>query len=266
MKRLLYLTSLLLITSGITLFWNSADAEEKMVSVSGSASYSSSYWWRGAVIDAGDGVFWPGVSAEMGSFSLSAAAGVDGMWITGENSDVKDGAKSLTEIDLGASYGMETGPLSIGLGAMYIGYPFYDAVDTAADNPSFMEGSISIGLSAILSPSVDFYYDYYLEESAAKTPTSEDYYIKFSIGHDFISTEDGFTFSAGASLGYYNAAYWEAKGLSDLIISLGIAKDYKDLSFSGGFYYGRALSEDFETATGKVDFFWTDFGVSYAFN
>ncbi|MBN2039007.1 MAG: hypothetical protein JW864_03135 [Spirochaetes bacterium] len=264
MRKLSYLACLLLVISAMTFMGKKANAAE--VSVSGSASYSSSYFWRGAVIDAGDGVFWPGVGVDVGDLSFSLAAGVDAIMISGENSDVKDGAKSLTEIDLGASYGLTVGPLSAGFGVMYIGYPFYDEVDSEADDCSFIESSLSLSYDTILSPTLDVYYDYYLDDPASENPTSEDYYVKFSIGHDLISTEDGFTFSAGASLGYLNSPYWDQKGLSDFVLSLGIAKDYEKVSFSGGFYYGRAMSDDFETETGKVNYFWSDFGVSYAFN
>ena len=149
MKRQSYLTCLLLLISAMTFWGSKAKAAE--VKVSGSALYSSSYFWRGAVIDAGNGVFWPGASVDVGDLSFSAAAGIDAMWISGENSDVKDNSKSLTEVDLGASYGLAAGPLSIGLGVMYIGYPFYDEVDSNADDPSFIEGSLSLSYDIILS-------------------------------------------------------------------------------------------------------------------
>ncbi len=244
-----------------------AYSEEKLVSVPLSFSYSSVYWWRGMELNDGSGVFWPGVVADIGPLSLSVAAGVSENWIKMEDSASKNTAKSYTETDYGISYSMDIEMISFGAGIMFVHYPFYDEVDSKATDPSFIETSLSIGIKTFLSPKIDLYYDYFIEAydnaEGEEVPTAEDYYIKFSLSKDIISTENGFTFSLSASVGYYNNAYFEMKGFSDAVVTAGILKDYNNVSFSADMNYGRTLGKDFKDANnGIINHFWSGFGVS----
>ena len=240
---------------------NKAYSEEKAYSIPVSMSYMSAYWWRGYVLDGG-GYFWPGVGFSYGDLSISAAAGVPEEWITAEDSGTKKDNKALTEIDLGVAYSIDAGIVGIDLGVMYIGYPYYDAADKNADDYSFIEGSVTVTANTILSPYVSAYYDYYLEESADKTPTDEDYYVKLGVSQDLISTDDGFAFSLGAYVGYYNNAMADASGWSDAVVTASTSKDYKNVNFSASFNYGRVLGKDFENDEGIKNYFWSTFGAT----
>jgi hypothetical protein len=238
-----------------------------------SFSYSGTYWWRGYVLNDEAGTFWPGVGAVIGDTGLeiNLAAGLSENWFTRE-AEIKDAAKSYTEIDYVISYSREIDKLSLGLSLMYYQYPFYDEADPEATDISYFEAGASCGYDTILSPSLELYYSYYPEDSVGSdgknVPTAEDYYAKLSISHDIISTEDGFALSAGAWIGYYNNAYAEASGLSDAVISLGLSKDYDNLSAFSTLYYGRTIGKDFkdsnkESGVTVKDHFWCDFGLTY---
>ena len=239
-----------------------------------SFTYSSLYWWRGEVINDGAGLLWPGVGASFGDtgIELSLAAGVSQYCITKEDHDSIDSAKAYTEIDYGIAYSKEIQKLSIGAGITYIQYPLFDKADPEAIDSSFLEGNISLGVDTVLSPVVELFYDYYIKDrkgtDGKDVPTAEDYYAKFSVSHDIISTEDGFTLSAGAWIGYYNNPYYEASGWSDTGLSLGFSKDYNNLNVTSTFYYGRTLGKDFQEANKDAgaeikDHFWCDFGLTY---
>jgi hypothetical protein len=263
MKKLTYLIISAMIMLGTAGTAKNVFAEDTKLSIPVSFSYSSTYWWRGVELDGkGVGVLWPGVGAVYGDFSFIAAAGISADWICLEDSEGKKGAKSLTELDLGAAYTINTSMFSVVLGLMYIGYPYYDAANPDAVEASFIEGSAVLTIKTMLSPYVAVYYDYFLNETDAKTPVNEDYYVKFGASHNLISTEDGFAFSLGAYIGYYNNAYFEMSGWSDAVVKAGIAKNYKNISFYGGCYYGRTLSKDFKDYnSGIKNHFWADFGA-----
>jgi hypothetical protein len=242
--------------------------ESSFIRVPVGISYNSVYWWRGVELNGkGVGVFWPSVGLELGEtgFALSVAAGVNEDYLIADDSTDRDAAKPANEFDYGIAYGAEFGIVSLGAGVMYIHYPFYDEVDNDAVDPSFWEASVAVGLDILLAPSLEIYYDYYVEEDdATDNPVNEDYYVKASIGHDVIKT-DSFSFSLGAWVAYYNNAYLDKKGWSDAGISLGTSSEYKGISFDSAFYYARSLDEDFQEANGAgklKNHFWAEFGVS----
>lgn len=250
-----------------------AVAEGSFVRVPLGLSYSSSYWWRGVELNGKDiGVAWANAGLELGStgITLFAAAGLSEDYLLYNNSGFEDyrrGQKSLNEFDYGVSYSVTVGEkIAIGAGLAYIHYPFYDALVKDATDPSFAEGSLSVGLKTVLTPTLYVYYDYYAEESAVKTPQDEDYYARLTVSHDILAKND-FTFTAGAWVGYYNNAYLEREGWSDAGMSLAIGFTAGDASFRGAAYYARSLSPDFQLEdadTGKMkNHFWSEFGVSY---
>jgi hypothetical protein len=264
MKRITYLILLamiMLVTAGTAKYVHAEDAK---ISVPVSFSYNSTYWWRGYELDGpGVGVLWPGVGLSYGDLSLTFAAGIPETWITAEDTASEKYAKTFTEIDLGAAYTLNTDKLSVVLGVMYVGYPYYDAVNPNAVEASFIEGSAVLTLKTILSPYVAVYYDYFLNETDAKTPVAEDYYVKVGASHNLISTEDGFAFSLGAYVGYYNNAYFDMSGWSDAVATAGISKSYKNMSFTSGFNYGRTLGKDFrDYNSGIKNHFWASFGAT----
>jgi len=250
-----------------------AAAEESFIRVPLGVSYSSSYWWRGVELNGKDiGVVWANAGLEMGStgITLFAAAGLSEDYLLYDNSGFEDyrrGQKSLSEFDYGASYSTTLADtVTIGAGVTYIHYAFYDALVKDATDPSFIEGSVSVGLKTVLNPTLSLYYDYYVEESAAKTPQDEDYYARLAVSHDILAKND-FTFTAGAWAGYYNNAYLEREGWSDAGLSLAIGFTAGSASFRGAAYYARSLTSDFQLEdanAGKMkNHFWSEFGVSY---
>lgn len=276
MKKLsLALTALALSTAlfgGVTA--TGAHAEEStFLRAPLALSYSSSYWWRGVELNGKDvGVVWANAGLELGGtgISLFVAAGLPEDYLLYNNSGYESyhkTQKTLSEFDYGAGYSTTIADIvNLGVSLVYIHYPFYDEADPGAIDPSFIEGSLSVGLKTVLNPTVYAYYDYYVEESAAKTPQDEDYYLKFSVSHDILSAGD-FTFTAGAWVGYYNNAYLEREGWSDAGASLAIAKSVADASFRGAVYYARSLSTDFQledSEAGRMkNHLWAEFGMSY---
>lgn len=251
----------------------SAAAEERFIRVPLGLSYSSSYWWRGVELNGKDiGIVWANAGLELGSTGITifGAAGLSEDYLLYDNSGYEDyrrGQKSLSEFDYGASYSVTVAEkVAIGAGVAYIHYAFYDALDKNATNPSFVEGSLSVGLKTVLNPTLYFYYDYYVEESAAKTPQNEDYYIRLTVSHDIMAKND-FTFTGGAWAGYYNNAYLEHKGWSDAGLSLTIGYTAGDATFRGAAYYARSLSGDFQLEdadAGKMkNHLWAEFAVTY---
>ena len=267
MKKFNFLCLTILVLIVLCVNGRKAYAEEKSITMPVSFSYSSTYWWRGyELFGKNVGVLWPGVGFNYGDLAMTFAAGIAETWITEETSALEKSAKSLTELDLGAAYTINKDKFSLALGLMYIGYPYYDALNASAVEASFIEGSAIFTLKTILSPYVAFYYDYYLHESDAKTPVNEDYYVKVGASHNLISTEDGFAFSLGVYVGYYNNAYLDMSGWSDAVATAGISKNYKNTSFTSNFNYGRTLGKDFRENpnynAGKKNHFWASFGAT----
>ncbi|MDY6935415.1 MAG: hypothetical protein SVZ03_14465 [Spirochaetota bacterium] len=270
MKKLLTLVCMLFILiglNGVTRFDLSAD--EKLVTIPLSISYSSIYWWRGTVLNDGAGTFWPDAECNIKDFSLSIAGCISEEWFTKNDSASEDTAKSFTEIDYGLFYSRDINDISLSAGVMFCHWPFYDEADDSAEDPSFWEASLSIGVDTILSPTLEFYYDYYIESYEGSygkdVPTDEDYYIRFSVGHELINRNDNLIMSVGAWIGYYNDPYFEADGWSDMVALVGFSNQYNNLSFNSNFYYGRTLSKDFRDANdGIMNHFWCDFGISYS--
>lgn len=249
--------------------------EEKLISISAGCTYSSIYFWRGEVLFDGAPAFFPAVAAGIGNFTIGFMSGINETLFTAEDTNTEKIARRDIETDYTASYSIETEMLSVEAGLTYVQYLFYDeeievdgAAEKAETDPSFCEANINLTANTILSPTIVFYYDYYVDENIGedgeKTPVNRDYYIQFSISHDLISTDDGFALAAGAWAGYYNNSYYEMKGWSDAAASVAFTKEYKALTVFSAFYYGRTLGKDFrECNGGKKNNFWCDFGLTW---
>ena len=249
--------------------------DESFIKVPVGLLYASAYWWRGIEFNGkGNGVLWPSVGVLLGDtgLSLNFAAGINMEDAQAEGKSARHPAKATHEFDYGAAYSRDLGELvTAGAGIMFIHYPYYDNVYT--NDTSFLEGSVFVMIKTILSPRLDVYYDYYIEENAdagKDTPQAEDVYVKLSCAQDIIK-DDGFAFSTGLWIGYYNNAYLDLSGFSDLGIKLGTSKDYRGIVFSAGVYYARTLAKDFYdyyAASGGVrqkNHFWADFGATCTF-
>ncbi|TAL36592.1 MAG: hypothetical protein EPN93_07140 [Spirochaetes bacterium] len=277
MKKTLVSLALVAILSAIPAVAQEAApaAEKSFLTFPVSVTYYSIYWWRGVELNGkGAGLIWPQAGINLGETGLSvfAAGGVNTDYFAASDSEDRKYSKTLHEFDGGLAYTTEiAGTLTLGLGATYVKYFYHDAVTHTADDPSFIEGALSLGLKVPLNPKIDFYYDYYVKESAAKTPVDEDYYVSFSLTHDFIATDDGFKLTANPWVSYYNNAYLDRKGWSDAGLTLTTAKDYKGTTFTASVNYARSLSKDFQPEvdingdgiSGKLkNHFWAEFGVS----
>lgn len=273
--RLLLIRLGLIFIAGTAIFQNSpAAAEGSFLSVPVSLTYTSTYWWRGVELNGkGSGVIWPTVGLGLGQtgLSVSLAAGINTDYFAAEKEADRDSAQKYHEIDYGISYAKDIGNIiSLGLGAMFVHYPWYDADNSITNNNSFVEGSVSLTLKTVLSPKIDFYYDYYIEENVdlgKNVPQSEDFYIKLSLSQDLLKAGD-ITLLLSPWLGYYNNAYLDAKGFSDAGLKIGLSSTAKGVTFAGGFYYARSLKSDFQVSygTGRLkNHFWADFGASYTF-
>lgn len=279
--NLIFILSFVFMFNNITLAEDTEDKavaveEEKLISAGAGCSYSSLYLWRGIVLFHGAPAFFPTAEVGIGDFTLTYLAGINEVLFTAEDSNTEKTADLETEMDYTIAYGIEFDMLSLEAGLTYFQYLFYDEPITVEGevikeeiDPSYWEASLSLTINTILSPSIILYYDYYVEEGIGedeeKTPVDEDYYITFSITHDLISTEDGFSMTIGAWAGYYNYQYCEMKGWSDAAASLGFSKEYNGLTASSNFYYSRTLGKDFRQYNeGKKNHFWCDFGLTYS--
>ncbi len=276
MKKTVCVFALIVVLTGIPAYAGEvvAPAETQFLTFPVSLAYYSTYWWRGTEYNGkGAGLFWPQLGVKLGESGISAwvAGGVNADYFAASESGDKKYAKTLHEFDSAVAYSGEIGSrVSIGLGATYIRYFFYDAIPDL-DDGSFIEGSFSLGILMPLNPKIEVYYDYILEKSAAGTPRDEDYYVSFSLSHDLVSTDDGFKVTISSWVGYYNNAYLDRKGLSDAGLTFATAKDYKGTSFTANVNYARSLKSDFQLPadingdgiTGKLkNHFWAEFGVS----
>ena len=262
--------------------WERLNAEESsVVEVPVSLSYYSTYWWRGIELNGkSNGVIWPGLGVKFPTvgLALKVAAGISQDYAqqsdksTEELKANKKSQKTLTEMDYGISYSTEFAKLvAFGIGVMYVHYPYYDAADTEtskAKNPSFWEGSLSLGLKVLLNPTVECFYDYYVEENNDKNPRNADYYVKLSLTHNLIE-KDGFSLYISPWVGYYNNAYLKRKGWSDAGGTVGIKKDHGKASFGGFASYARSLDKDFQleyAGIGRLkNHIWAGFDMGYAF-
>lgn len=269
-----------------------ASSQESSFNIPLSASYSSVYWWRGVELNNTEnpkesvGVFWSGIAIEYGGLSIFYATGIsEDMWRrrntedlendgtgNGEDDLARDKAKEKTEMDYGVSYEFEIKPLTILASVIYFQYPFFDETDKSntAIDPSLWEVGISLGVDTILSPSIECYWDYYVEERKSdtnpdeETPINEDYYVKLAVSQEIAGKKDVYSFAIGAWAGYYNNAYFELKGWSDAGSTLSLSTNHENLSIKAAVYYARTLDKDFKKAAGYVkNHTWCDFGITY---
>ncbi len=255
-------------------FHGSAKAEEtSFIKAPVSVNYASTYWWRGVELNGkGVGVLWPSAGLAFGDtgLSLSVAAGINTDSIAVNEPGDRKSAKTFHETDYGVAWSTTIADLvTIGAGAMFINYYYHDAADPNAVDPSFYEGSLSLAVNTVLTPKIEAFYDYYIDRNG-DNPRDEDYYLRFSVSQDLINAE-GFKLTAGAWLGYYNNAYFDAVGFSDAGIKLGTSKDYKGVTFASSVNYARSLSNDFQKdydancdgrASKLRNHLWAEFGAS----
>jgi hypothetical protein len=254
-------------------------ADESAVKFPVYFSYYSNYWWRGVELDGRNvGVFWPGAGVRYGDFELSIYAGISQEYLlqtdesnTALGNNIKM-QKSFTEIDYIIAWSKDVNELvSLGASIGYIQWPFYRALDSSAVNPSFVETMLSVGLKTLLNPKLEFFYDCYVKETAGKTPQFEDFYMRLSLSHNIFSLKDkdAFTLAIQPWLGYYNNAYLERFGFSDIGATLEAKKDIDKFSVAGQISYARSLDKDFQLeyqTVGRLkDHFWAGFETSYIF-
>jgi len=283
MKKSGMLLFMALLLAASSVFIPGTSSAESAIRVPLSMSYNSTYWWRGVELNGkGVGVLWLGAGLELAgtglTFYVYSAVPEDYLvqsdTSTPERQANRDYQKSITEFDYGLSYERSIGDMiTIGAGLYYVHYPFFDELDPAALDTSFIEGSVFVGVKTILNPKVTFFYDYFMEErigaDGEATPVNQDYYINFALSQALIEAQ-GFTFSLGGWVGYYNNAYFELSGWSDAGVTLGFVHTQGDATFTGNFNYARSLTKDFQkeytnvTGMGVLkNHLWVEFEVTY---
>lgn len=307
MKRIVIISGLLFVISLFSVYTpKKAVAEESKLSIPVLVMYSSLYWWRGVELNNTEspsdsvGIVWSGFAIKYAGFSILCAGGFsEDLWrrrntedledpevedeteedAIGNNQDdsSRDTAKTKTEVDYGISYKLEIKPVKIAASVLYVQYPYFDEMDNShldddptvdSTDPSFWEAGLSLDVDTILSPSVEFYWDYYVEDykndKGEDVPVDEDYYVKLSVSQEIVGKKDVYSLAMGAWAGYYNNAYMELKGWSDAGGSLEISVDHESLSIFATVYYARTLDKDFVEAAGFVkNHTWCDFGITY---
>ena len=259
-----------IVTGHLSLLYNKAYAQEKAFSVPLGVTYNSIYWWRGIELNGkGVGVLWPKVGIEVTGITAYVTAGINQDYIMATESGDRKLAKSYHEFDYGIEYAYSNNSLSSTIGLKYTHYPFYDSAGATVD-PSFIEAYVIASYAAYFMPTIEVYYDYYVEETADKTPVNQDVYAKFSLFKDLINTNN-FICKTGVWVAYYNNAYLDRKGFSDAGITFSTSCDYDGVTFFSAFNYARTLTKDFNISydsdgNGKSsklkNHLWADFGVA----
>lgn len=233
-------------------------------------TYNSTYWWRGIELNGkGAGVLWPKVGIEIRGITAYVTAGINQDYMMASEKGDRQLAKSYHECDYGIEYAYSKDSLNSTAGIKYTQYPFYDSSGATVD-PSFIEAYVIASYTAFLVPTIEVYYDYYVEETADKTPVNQDIYAKLTLSKDLVNA-DNFTCKTGIWAAYYNNAYLDRKGFSDAGITLSTSYVYENVTFFSTLNYARTLSKDFyilydSDGNGKSselkNHLWADVGVS----
>lgn len=241
-----------------------------------SLSYASTYWWRGIELNGRSvGVMWLGAGMEIGNTGLTvnfySALSQDYLIQSDESQiayeDYRKTQKSKSEFDYGLSYSRTIADIfTIETSLYYVHFPFFEDDTALTADPSFIEASLSFAIKTILNPKLTVFYDYYVEETTAGTPVNEDYYVHFALSQPIVEA-DGFTFSLGGWVGYYNNAYLHASGFSDAGLSAGISYSKGAATYNSTLYYARSLTKDFQIEYDGVGILknhvWVEFEVIY---
>ncbi len=244
--------------------------EEKNVYIPVGLTYDSIYWWRGVELNGkGAAVLWPKLGIETSGITGYVTAGINQDYIMANENGDRQLAKTYHEFDYGTEYAFSKDAFSFTLGIKYTHYPFYDSAGATVD-PSFFEAYMIASYVSYFAPTLEVYYDYYVEETADKTPVDQDVYVKGSVFKDLVSATN-FTCKTGIWVGYYNNAYLDRKGFSDAGITFSSTYDYQGVSFFSAVNYARTLTRDFyisydSDGNGKTsklkNHLWADCGVS----
>lgn len=276
MKKIFFAVTLPFVAIALIFSGVSQLHAQNAIAVPLSLSYASTYWWRGVELNGRSvGVMWLGAGLEIGNTGLTlnfySALSQDYLIQTDESQPAYEGYKNTqkakSEFDYGLSYEKTIAEIfTIGAGLYYVHYPFYNDDATLTANPSFIEASLSLGIKTILNPKLTVFYDYYIEETDAKTPVNEDYYVNLALSQPLIEA-DGFTFTLGGWVGYYNNAYLDASGFSDAGISAGFGYSKGKATYNGTLYYARSLTKDFQVEYENVgvlkNHLWVEFEIIY---
>jgi len=266
----------LLFMFGVTSFVFVTDksySEEKNFYIPVGLTYDSIYWWRGIELNGkGAGVLWPKIGIEVSGITAYVTAGINQDYIMATEKGDRQLAKSYHEFDYGIEYAYTKDSLSSTVGVKYTHYPFYDSAGATVD-PSFIEGYVIASYAAFIVPTIEVYYDYYVEETADETPVNQDIYAKLTLFKDLVNA-DNFTCKTGVWIAYYNNAYLDRKGFSDTGITFSSTYDHQGVTFFSAVNYARTLDKDFyiqydADGNGKSselkNHLWADFGVSLKF-
>ncbi|MCX8124545.1 MAG: hypothetical protein N3F66_10335 [Spirochaetes bacterium] len=265
----IFILFMVCITSLVIVTGNSY-SEQKKVYFPVAFTYNSIYWWRGIELNGkGAGVLWPKVGLEISGVTAYVTAGINQDYImANEKGDTKL-AKTYHEFDYGIEYAYTKDALSSTVGIKYTHYPFYDSAGATVD-PSFIEAYLIASYSLYFVPTLEVYYDYFVEETADETPVNEDVYVKGTLFKELVNANN-FIFKTGVWIAYYNNAYLDRKGFSDTGITFSSTYDHQGVTFFSAVNYARTLDKDFHIqydvdANGKSsklkNHLWADFGVS----
>jgi hypothetical protein len=279
-------------------FVSAADEPALKLKPNVSLDYCTTYWWRGLELFGKNvGVLWSSIGLDLGDtgLSLGFTLGLSQEYIlnsdTSKNSysDNEKAQRAQTEFDYILSYSKDLSKLvTLGATFIYAGWHLYNDANKTSTPPgtrytdwSFLDFNLTAALKTILSPKLDVFYDYYPWENKAikaagkSSSQYEDYYIKLSFAQDIFATRDAFSFFVKTWIAYYNNAYLDRSGLSDLGLALGFKKDTEKASFKATIHYTRSLSKDFyrtsvysntEPYTGEVkNHLWASIGMLYNF-
>lgn len=245
-------------------------SDEKNVYIPVGITYNSIYWWRGIELNGkGAGVLWPKVGLEFSGVTAYVTVGINQDYMMATEEGDRKLTKTYHEFDYGIEYAYSKDSFSSTIGVKYTHYPFYDSAGATVD-PSFFEGYVIASYTSYFVPTLEVYYDYYVEETADETPVNQDLYVKGTLFKDLVNAS-GFTFKAGVWIAYYNNAYLDRKGFSDSGVTFSSLYDYQGITFFSAVNYARTIAKEFyipydADGNGKANklknHLWADFGVS----
>jgi hypothetical protein len=232
-------------------------------SVSGTAAYSSAYWFRGTPINV-RGVFQGDVSvskstANGGDLAITTWVNVDQSNSTGDAMGADGHGFETTEVDFVLDYGQAIGDFAGNIGLISYNFPTTDANPTTEIYGSL--GASMFGFDQALT----IYYDF---------DEIEDYYLALAASRGFEMGE-GLTLDLGLVLGLIGEdqalTYFGTKesGFSDLVVSA-TANYVVDelttlfLSLNAVTVLDSTLENGLDTAGFEDGGFWVVFGSSWS--
>jgi hypothetical protein len=214
-----------------------ASADDKKIGLSFGVDYMSDYQWRGTTFYGGAGALFPFISYNI------AGSGLEVSYI-GEYGDnfLEDGYTSTAayqyqSADFGLAYSIEVPKImKINLSGAFLWYYMSKSFQSCGVDDSFFSASVAFVFDSILlSPTLTYTHDFYIDNASGTRKNLEDFYIQLGISHSF-EVAKGVSLDLGLTGGlFHNVVVTAVDWRVDLDFSAGLSVAVGDATFTGGF-------------------------------